>query len=148
MDAVLRAAGIYVFLLIAFRLTGRRTLTELTAFDFVLLLVIGEATQQALLGENFSVTYAVVVILTLLLIDIGLSLLKVWSPGIDRLVEGVPMIVVENGRMLEDRMRRARVDKGDILEAARRLQGLERLDQIKYAVVEVSGGITIVPRDR
>lgn len=146
MDAILRAAGIYVFLLIVFRLTGRRTLTELTTFDFVLLLVIGEATQQALLGENFSVTYAVVVILTLLLIDIGLSLLKVHSPWVDRLVEGVPMIVVENGRMLEGRMRKARVDKGDILEAARRLQGLERIDQIKYAVVEVSGGITIVPK--
>jgi uncharacterized membrane protein YcaP (DUF421 family) len=146
MDAVLRAAAIYFFLLLVFRLAGRRTLMELTTFDFVLLLVIGEATQQALLGENFSVTYGMIVIVTLLVIDIGLALLKVRSPRIDRLIEGVPMIVVENGRMLEDRMRWARIDKEDILEAARRLQGLERVDQIKYAVVEVSGGITIVPK--
>jgi uncharacterized membrane protein YcaP (DUF421 family) len=148
MDAVLRAAAIYLVLLLVFRVSGRRTLAELTTFDFVLLLIIGEATQQALLGEDFSLTKAVLVIVTLLTIELVLSILKERVPFLDKLLDGVPMVVVDHGRLLRDRMRKARIDEGDILEAARRLQGIERLDQIKYAVLEVSGGITVVPNDR
>ena len=59
---------------------------------------------------------------------------------------GVPMVIVENGRPLEDLMARARVEKEDVLEAARKLQGLERMDQIKYAVLEIGGGISIIPK--
>jgi uncharacterized membrane protein YcaP (DUF421 family) len=148
MDAVLRAAAIYLVLLVVFRVSGRRTLAELTTFDFVLLLIIGEATQQALLGEDFSLTKAVLVIVTLLTIELVLSILKERVPFLDKLLDGVPMVVVDHGRLLRDRMRKARIDEADILEAARRLQGIERLDQIKYAVLEVSGGITVVPNDR
>lgn len=147
MDAVLRTMAIYVFLLLMFRISGRRTLSQLTTFDFVLLLVIGEATQQALLGEDFSLTNAFLVILTLLTADIGLSLVKQHSPRAEKLIDGVPMIIVENGKPLRDRLHKSRISEEDILEAARRLQGLERLDQIKFAVLEVSGGITIVPKE-
>ena len=147
MDAVLRAAAIYFVLLVLFRLAGRRTLAELTTFDFVLVLIIGEATQQALLGEDFSVTNAVLVIVTLLFIDIMMSQAKGRSTLFEKLVDGVPTIIVEHGRPLRDRMRKARVDEEDVMEAARRLQGLERMDQIKYAILEVSGGITVIPRD-
>jgi uncharacterized membrane protein YcaP (DUF421 family) len=146
MDAVLRAVAIYVVLMIVFRIAGRRTLSEMTSFDFVLLLIIGEATQQALLGQDFSFTNAVLVIVTLLALDIGLSLVQQRSALATRLIEGVPTVLVENGRPLKDLMDRARVREDEILEAARRLQGLERMDQIKYAVLEVSGGITIIPR--
>ena len=76
MDAVLRSLVIYVFLLVVFRISGKRSLSQATTFDFVLLLVIGEATQQALLGEDFSMTNAFVVIVTLVGIDILLSLVK------------------------------------------------------------------------
>lgn len=69
------------------------------------------------------------------------------SPSIDRLIEGMPLIIVERGRPLEDRMRKSRVDLADIHTAAHELQGLERLDQIKYAVLERSGGISIVPQE-
>lgn len=147
MDAVLRAAAIYVFLLVLFRIAGRRTLAEMTSFDFVLVLIIGEATQQALLGEDFSVTNAFLVVLTLLIIDVGLAVAKQRSKPVERLIDGVPTIIVENGRLLRDRMRKARVDEADVMEAARRLRGIERLDQIKFAVLEVSGGITVVPKD-
>jgi uncharacterized membrane protein YcaP (DUF421 family) len=148
MDSVLRAAAIYLVLLVVFRVSGRRTLAELTTFDFVLLLIIGEATQQALLGEDFSLTNAVLVITTLLTIELSLSILKQRVPFLDKLLDGVPMVVVDHGLPLRDRMRKARIDEEDVLEAARRLQGIERLDQIKYAVLEVSGGITVVPNDR
>ncbi|MXQ14832.1 DUF421 domain-containing protein [Microvirga makkahensis] len=146
MDAVLRAAVVYFVLLILFRIAGRRTLSEMTAFDFVLLLMIGEATQQALLGEDFSVTNAALIIATLLFIDVMVSLIKARSKLFEKIVDGAPTIIVENGRPLHDRMRKARVDEEDVMEAARRLQGIERMDQIKYAVLEVSGGITVIPR--
>ena len=70
MDSVLRAAAIYLVLLVLFRVAGRRTLSEMTSFDFVLLLVIGEATQQALLGEDFSLIHVVLVIVTLIMLDV------------------------------------------------------------------------------
>ena len=94
MDAVLRGAAIYLFLLVLFRIAGRRTFSEMTSFDFVLLLVIGEATQQALLGDDFSVTNAFIVIITLIGIDILFSMLKNHLPWLDKVVEGQPMIVV------------------------------------------------------
>jgi uncharacterized membrane protein YcaP (DUF421 family) len=146
MDPVLRAAAIYVALLILFRIAGRRTLSEMTSFDFVLLLIIGESTQQALLGEDFSFTNAILVIVTLLTLDVAISLWQQRSHTADRLLEGVPTILVDHGRPLTALMKKARVREEEILEAARRLQGLERMDQIKYAVLEVSGGISIIPR--
>jgi uncharacterized membrane protein YcaP (DUF421 family) len=145
MDAVLRALAVYLVLLLLFRVAGRRTLAEITTFDFVLLLIIGEATQQALLGEDFSVTNAVVVIATLLFVDVMFSLAKSRSKKIEKVLDGVPTIVVDNGRCLTEQMNKARVDEDDVMEAARRLQGIERIDQIKYAVLEVNGGITIIP---
>jgi len=142
----LQAMAIYAFLLVFFRFSGRRTLAELTNFDFVLLLILGEATQQALLGEDYSFINAAVVIVTLLLIDICLSLLKERAPRLERWLDGLPLVIVENGCALKDRMKRARVDEDDILESARKLQGLERLDQIKYAVLERNGGISVIPK--
>lgn len=146
MDSVLRSIVIYAFLMLVFRLAGKRELGQVTTFDFVLLLIIGEATQQALLGEDFSLTNALLVITTLVGVDIGLSLWKQRSGTIDKLLDGVPVVIVEDGRPLMDRMQRARVDESDILTAARELQGLERMDQIKYAVLERSGGISIIPK--
>lgn len=146
MDAVLRAAAIYGFLLVVFRVTGRRTLAQITTFDLVLLLIIGEATQQALLGDDFSVTNALIVITTLVSIDVALSLLQHHSRAFDKLLDGVPLVIVEDGKPLDDRMHKARIDITEVLEQARATQGLERLDQIKYAVLERSGTISIVPK--
>ncbi len=76
------------------------------------------------------------------------SLAKDRSRSFEKLIDGVPTIIVADGRPLPERMRKARVDEQDIMEAARRLHGLERLDQIKYAVFEVSGGISVIPREQ
>jgi uncharacterized membrane protein YcaP (DUF421 family) len=146
MDALVRSAAIYVFLLIVFRLAGRRALAQMTPFDLVLLLIIGEATQQALLGDDFSVTNAFLVISTLIALDIFFGILKASFPGLAKIADGTPTIIVEDGRPLEARMRRARVSVDDVLQSARESHGLERLDQIKFAVLEVSGGISIVPK--
>ena len=146
MDSVLRAAFIYFFLLIVFRVAGRRTLSEMTTFDFVLLLIIGEATEPVLLGDDPSVVHAAVVIITLLLLNIAMSLIKERFKFMEKLMDGVPTIIVEHGRLMQERMNTARVSRDDVMEAARRMHGIERLEQIKYAIVEVSGGITIVPQ--
>lgn len=145
MDAVWRAAAIYFFLLLMFRIAGRRTLAQLSNFDFALLLIIGEATQQGLLGEDFSVTRVVLVIATLVVLDVGLAALKQRSSTIERWLEGVPLIILVDGQPLTDRMRKARLDVADILQAARRDHGLERLDQIKFAILECNGGISVIP---
>jgi uncharacterized membrane protein YcaP (DUF421 family) len=75
-----------------------------------------------------------------------LSWIKERSPRLSRWMEGVPLVIVEDGRPLRDRMEKSRIDEGDILAAARELRGLERMDQIKFAVLERSGGISIVPK--
>jgi uncharacterized membrane protein YcaP (DUF421 family) len=146
MDAVLRGLSIYVFLLLIFRISGKRSLGQVTSFDFVLLLIITETTQQALLGDDYSVTNAFVLIVALVGLDIGLSLLKQRSPKLDRLLEGMPLVIVENGRPMKAYMDKARVDEEDSLSAARQLQGLERMEQMKYEVLERNGDITIVPK--
>jgi len=148
MDAVLRSIAIYVFLLLVFRISGKRSLSQITTFDFVLLLIVGEAVQQGLLGEDYSLTNAFIVITTLIGIDVGLSILKQYSPRLDKVIDSVPLVILEDGKPLKDRMEKARVDESDILSKARELQGLERLDQIKFAVVERSGGISIIPKQQ
>jgi len=145
MDTVLRAAAIYAILLVAVRLSGRRTLSELTTFDFILVLVISEAVQQGLVGDDYSITNAMIVVVTLVLIDVGLSSAKTRFRWVQKVIEGTPTILVENGRPLRDRMKKARVSEEDIMESARELQGLERMDQIKFAVLEVGGRITVIP---
>lgn len=145
MDSVLRAATMYLFLLVVFRMVGKRTLAQITPFDMVLLLVIAEATQQALVGQDFSITNAVLVIVTLVGIDVGLSRWRQHSRRVGAILDDVPVILVERGRPIRAHLDRERVDEADIMEAARLRQGLERMEQIKYAVLETDGEISIVP---
>ena len=144
----IRGVVIYFFLLLVFRISGKRTLSQTTPFEFVLLLIIGEATQQAMLGDDFSLTNAIVLIATLTGLDQLLSRLREKSVRFEDLMEGVPLILVDDGKPLEDRMKKARVDKEDVLEAARKIHGLERMEQIKYAVLEKTGEISIIPVER
>lgn len=145
MESILRGALVYLIVWIIFRLSGRRTFAEMTSFDLVLLLIISEATQQALLGQDFSITNAALVLITLVAIDIGLSLVKRFLPKFEMVSDGLPVLLIEDGRLLRDHMKNARVDESDILDEARKWRGLERLEQIKYAVLERNGGISIIP---
>lgn len=147
MDAVLRSLAVYVFIFVVFRLAGKRTFAELTPFDFILLLIVAESTQQALLGDDFSLTNAFIIIITLVSFDIGLSLLKRQFPKLDMLLEGLPVVVMENGALLQPQARKSRVDEEDVLTQARVQHGLERLEQIKFAVLERNGGISVIPHE-
>jgi uncharacterized membrane protein YcaP (DUF421 family) len=143
---VIRATVAYIFLLLVLRLSGKRTLAQITTFDFVLLLMISEATQQALVDSDNSMINAGILVTTLVGINILMSLLKQRSKFIERLLEGMPLVIVANGKPLEERMDKERVDMDDLLDAARESQGLESLDEIKHAVVERSGQISVIPR--
>jgi len=147
MDSVLRGAAVYLVLLMIFRLSGRRTLAQVTAFDFVLLLIVAETTQQALLGDDFSVVNAAILIVTLFTLDIAMSCLKRWSRGLALLLDGSPTVLVAGGVPDREVMRRARVDLRDILLAARSQHGLRRMDEVDFAVLEQSGGISIIPKE-
>ncbi|TWD44634.1 DUF421 domain-containing protein [Pseudomonas sp. SJZ131] len=147
MDSVLRAGAMYLTLLVLFKVAGRSSLAELTTFDFVLLMMMGEATQQALLGDDFSITNSILVIVTLIAIDVGLSLLKQRSVWISRLIDGEPTIIVENGKLLHKRLCRARLLEMDVMEAARSSQGIEKLEEIKFAILERNGKISVIARD-
>ncbi|WP_312836620.1 YetF domain-containing protein [Pantoea sp.] len=147
METVLRAASMYLLLMVVIKIAGRRTLLEMTSFDLILLLIISEATQQALLGDDFSVTGASLTIITLIVLDILFGNLKSRFPRVEQLIDGGSLILVEDGKLLKGRAKKAGVDEGDIMLSARSTQGLERLDQIKFAILEKNGKISIIPRE-
>lgn len=146
MDIVLRGLVIYAFLVVVLRISGARSLAQTTAFDFVLLIIIAEAVAQALLGEDFSMTNALVLVVVLVGADVGLSLVKEYVPTLARLTDGLPVVLVEHGRPVREHMDRARVDEEDILAAARQTQGLRRMEDIDFAVLELGGAISIIPK--
>lgn len=147
MESVIRGATIYLLLLVIMRLSGRRTLAQMTAFDFVLLLIIAETTQQALLGDDFSITNAAVLIVTLIVIDIGLAYLKEYSKVAAKLLDGTPTVLIRDGKLDKHALKRSRMEKEEILASARHSQGLEKMADIKHAVLEVDSGISIVPKE-
>jgi uncharacterized membrane protein YcaP (DUF421 family) len=145
MNPVLRVALVYLFLMALFRLAGRRTLADISPFDFVLLLIISELVQQAIVADDSSLTNALILCSTLVALDIGISLWKQRAPRVEHLVEGKAVLLVDHGEPLADALEQMRIDADDILAAARLAQGLERMDQIRFAVLEKTGGISIVP---
>src|SRR5688500_11618101 len=147
MDSVLRAAAVYLFVLVVFRISGKRSMSQITTFDFILLLIIGEATQQALLGDDFSIINAWVAIGTLITLELAFSKAEGRWPSFGRVVGSLPVIVVEDGKLLEMRAKQEGVTMAEILEAGREKHGLERIDQFKYAILERHGGISVIPAD-
>jgi len=146
--SVIRALAVYFVLLLLFRLAGKRSLAQVTTFDLVLTLIVSEAIQQAMLDSDSSMTNSFLVIGTLIGAEVLTSVVTNRWTFLDSLLNGRPLVIIEEGRPLRDRMRRERIDEEDILNAARGQEGLERLEQIKYAVVERNGDVTIVPKER
>jgi uncharacterized membrane protein YcaP (DUF421 family) len=146
MDAVIRGLAIYFTLLVIIRLSGRRTLAQMTPFDLVIVLVISETTQQAMLGDDFSITNAIILILTLFTTDIALSYVKRCWPKTAHVIDGVPTVLVVDGRYDERALRGCRLDKEDVMEAARNQEGIERVSDIRFAILEVSGNISVIKK--
>ncbi len=147
MDSIIRGAVVYLVLLLIFRVAGKRSLAQITTFDAVLLLIISEAIQQAMLDSDSSMTNAFLLVVTLVGIDILMSLITLRSPTLDRLLNDGPLVLVSDGQVLGERLRKARVSEDDVLEHGRQQWGIEGLEQVAFAVLERSGSITVVPRD-
>lgn len=145
MEMVFRALAIYLILLVVFKIAGRRALLQMTSFDLILLLIISEATQQALLGNDFSVTGAMLTIITLIVVDMLFGLMKKYFSAAESALDGSPVILVENGVLLTDKLKKVDVSCDDILVAARQNQGITELGKIKYAILERTGHISIIP---
>jgi uncharacterized membrane protein YcaP (DUF421 family) len=132
---------------VVFKIAGRRALLQMTSFDLILLLIISEATQQALLGNDFSVTGAMLTIVTLVTVDILFGIMKKYISGAESLLDGSPVILLENGLPLSDKLKKVDVSCDDILVAARQNHGITEFSKIKYAILERNGHISIIPVD-
>ena len=144
-SAVVRAAIIYGFVLLVVRLAGKRTLAELSTFDLVVLLIMSEAIQPALVADDTRITSAMLLVGTFVGIDFLLAIVKDKSPAASRALDDIPTILVRDGKVNQEALTRERVDEEDIMEAARRDYSLERFEQVRFAILERTGGISIIP---
>jgi uncharacterized membrane protein YcaP (DUF421 family) len=144
MDLVFRAAAIFVLILIVTRIIGRRELSTLEPFDLILLVVIGDLVQQGVTQNDYSVTGALIVVATIALMTVATSWLNFRFRPLRRVIEGEPIVLVENGRPIERNLRRERVTLEELGESAR-LHQVESLDDVRLAVLETNGAISIIP---
>jgi uncharacterized membrane protein YcaP (DUF421 family) len=146
MEPVLRAVGCYLLLLLIIRLSGKRGLAQVTIFDLVLLLLISQAVGQALIGNDSSLTAAAIITITLVV----LNRVNDWAAhrwaDMSHVLEDAPLVLIEDGHVHEDRLTKMNIRLDDILENGRLDEGVERLDEIKHAVLERSGAISIIAR--
>jgi uncharacterized membrane protein YcaP (DUF421 family) len=146
MDSVIRALATYAFLLLVFRVAGKRSLAEMSSFELVILLIISETTQQAMVDDDHSMTNAAIAILTLVGAGIVMTVLKERFPIFQRAIAGAPLLLIENGEIMHERLKHARIGVDEIMAAARLNHGLERVADIKHALLEAGGGISIIPK--
>ena len=147
MEPVLRALGSYLLLLLIIRLSGKRGLAQVTIFDLVLLLLISQAVGQALIGNDSSLTTAAIITITLVVVNrVNDWAAHRWADA-SHVLEDAPLVLIEDGHIHEDRLEKMQIRLDDILENGRLDEGVERLDQIKHAVLERSGAISIIARD-
>jgi uncharacterized membrane protein YcaP (DUF421 family) len=143
MDLVLRAVIIFLLVFAFTRALGRRELSTLQPFDFVLLVVIGDLIQQGVTQNDLSVTGVVIVVCTIGVMQVGLSYLGYRFRRMRPLLQGEPIVLVEKGRVIDRNMRRERLTVDDLAEKAR-LSEIESIDQIKWAVLETNGDISFI----
>lgn len=144
METVLRIVFIYLFLLVALRLMGKREFGELAPFDFVVLLLIPEIFSQAMAREDFSLTNAIIAVSTLLTLVFATSLLNFRFKAMGKAVAGVPAVLVRHGYLVPTNLERERIAPGEILDAMH-AAGLHRMDEVRWAILETDGRITIIP---
>ena len=144
-SVVLRAFVIYGFMLLVMRLAGKRTLAELSTFELVVLLIISEAIQPALVADDSRMTTAMLLVFTIVGTDAVLGLVKDKSRLASRLLDDIPTVLVQDGKLRKEAMARERIEEDDILEAARERLGLDSLDQVRFALLERTGGISVIP---
>jgi len=144
-DVVIRAAVAYVFIIFLLRIIGRRELSTLAPSDLVLLVVMGDLVQNGVTESDQSITGVFLAISTFAVLTVTASVVTFKSRRAQVLIEGVPLILVEDGKPVESSLRAERLNLDDIAEEARG-QGIERIDQIKWCVLETSGSMSFIKK--
>ena len=145
MDIVLRAAFAYLFIVFLLRVTGRRELSSMEPSDMVLLIVIGDLIQNGVTQSDYSMTGVVLAVSTFGLLAVATSYLVFKSRRAQSIIEGEPLIIVQDGEPIEKNLRGERLTVDEVMEQARKQQ-IESLDQVKWAVLETTGEITFIER--
>ena len=146
MDLVIRAAVVYCLILVFTRAMGRRELAQMQPFDLIMLVVIGDLIQQGVMQNDLSVTGIVIVLSTLAVMQVGVSYLSYRFRAVRPVLEGEPVLVVQDGQPIERNMKRERITIDDIAEQAR-LNNIGSLDDVRWAVLETSGQISFIKED-
>ncbi len=145
MDIVLRASAIFLLLFVLLRLFGKRQLGQMTAFEFVALVVVGDFVQQAVTHNDFSVTAAVLAVATFGFWSLVLGWVSYRSDVMRRLLEGQPRILIQDGKLLEKILERDKITDAEVLSEMR-LAGIARLDDVEWGILEPSGKISFLKR--
>ena len=145
MDIVLRGIAIYVFIYVLTRVVGRRELSSLEPFDLILLIILGDSVQQGLTQDDYSVTGAMIAIATIVALQVSTSWLSFRFPRLRPVLDGEPIVVVEDGKPIERNLKRERLTIEELMEEAR-MQQIASMDEIQWAVLENSGTISFVKK--
>jgi uncharacterized membrane protein YcaP (DUF421 family) len=145
MDLVLRATFVFGFILLLTRVIGKRELGSLQPFDLVLLIILGDALQQGLTQDDYSLTGAVLVVGTIAVLQVAVSWLTFRFPRVRPVLEGEQLIIVEDGQPIQRNLDRERLTIAEVAEAARREQ-IAHLSEVQWAILETSGMISFIPK--
>ena len=145
MDLVLRATVIYFVIFVITRAVGRRELSSLEPFDLIMLVVLGDLVQQGVTQDDYSVTGAIIVVATIAVLTVLLSFVSYRFPRTRPTLEGDPIVLVQDGEVLQRNARRERLTVEEILAEARQQQ-ITSLDDVRWAVLETNGKISFIPR--
>jgi uncharacterized membrane protein YcaP (DUF421 family) len=143
MDIALRAIFVFFLIFLLTRVIGRRELSSLEPFDLILLVVLGDTVQQGLTQDDYSLTGATIAISVIASLQVIVSYMNFRFPRLRPLLNGEPIILVENGNLIEANAKRERLTKEDVMEAAREQQ-IESLDKVRWGVLETSGNISFI----
>lgn len=146
MDIVLRGIVVFFALYVLMRVIGRRELSKLEPFDLILLIILGDAVQQGLTQDDYSLTGAALAIGTIAVLQVGVSYLNFRIPRLRPVLNGEPVVVVQGGKPIERNLKRERLTLDDIAESAR-LQGIGSLDEVAWGVLETSGTISFIKKN-
>jgi uncharacterized membrane protein YcaP (DUF421 family) len=145
-DIVLRAIVLYGFVVLVMRVIGRRELSSMTPFDLVLLIILGDAIQQGLTQDDYSVTGAVVAVATIATLQVFTSYLSFRSEKARNVLEGQPIVIVDHGEIVQGNLKRERMTEDEIAEEMRQQQ-ISSLDEVQWAIIESNGSISFIKKN-
>jgi len=145
MDIALRAIFLYVFIVFVMRVVGRRELSSLGPVDLVMLVVIGDAVQQGLTQDDYSLTGAVIAVCAIAMMQVLSSYLSFRFARARKVLEGQPMLVIENGKLIDENLKRERMTAEEVAEEMR-LQQIATFDEVQWAIVENNGSISFIKK--